>query len=171
MGKLALTHIPRPVSSIEITMRTLKKIVGLLALLAASLSFAPAVQGDPLFTYPLRIKNHAVRAEIANSEQDRLHGLMFREKLAENGGMIFLYPQPEVTAMWMKNTRLPLSVAFIGTDGRILNIADMEPYSEQAHPSTGVAAYALEMNRGWFAKLGIRPGDVVEGLKALPPAK
>jgi uncharacterized membrane protein (UPF0127 family) len=152
-------------------MRTLKKIVGVLALLAAFLSLAPAVQADPLFTYPLRIKKHEIRAEIANSEQDRLHGLMFRERLAENGGMIFLYPHPEVTAMWMKNTRLPLSVAFIGTDGRILNIADMEPYSEQAHASAGVAAYALEMNRGWFAKLGIRPGDVVEGLKALPPAQ
>lgn len=149
----------------------LKKIVGVLALLTACLSFAPAVLADPLFTYPLSIKKHAIRAEIANSEQDRLHGLMFREKLAENAGMIFLYPHPEVTAMWMKNTRIPLSVAFIGTDGRILNIADMEPYSEQAHPSAGVAAYALEMNRGWFSNLGIRAGDIVEGLKALPQAK
>lgn len=152
-------------------MQKLKKIAGMLALLAACLFFAPAVQADPLFTYPLIIKKHAIRAEIANSEQDRLHGLMYREKLAENSGMIFLYPHPEVTAMWMKNTRVALSVAFIGADGRILNIADMEPYSEQAHASAGIAAYALEMNRGWFSKLGIRAGDLVEGLKALPPAK
>ncbi|MEO8003979.1 MAG: DUF192 domain-containing protein [Betaproteobacteria bacterium] len=152
-------------------MRTAKIIASLCGLVACAVFTAATSFADPLFTFPLRIKNHEVRAEIANSEQDRLHGLMFREKLAENGGMIFLYPHPEVTAMWMKNTRVPLSVAFIGTDGRILNIADMEPYSEQAHPSAGVAAYALEMNRGWFSKLGIRPGDVVEGLKALPPAK
>lgn len=152
-------------------MRILKNIVGSFVLLAVSFAPASLVQADPLFTYPLRIKKHEIRAEIANSEQDRLHGLMFRERLAENSGMIFLYPHPEVTAMWMKNTPLPLSVAFIGVDGRILNIADMEPFSEQAHPSAGVAAYALEMNRGWFSKLGIRPGDVVEGLKALPPAK
>ena len=152
-------------------MRAIRKIVGAFTLFACFCFIAPSLRADPLFTYPLRINKHEIRAEIANSEQDRLHGLMFRERLAENGGMIFLYPHPEVTAMWMKNTRVALSVAFIGVDGRILNIADMEPYSEQAHPSAGIAAYALEMNQGWFKKLGIRPGDVVEGLKALPPSQ
>src|SRR5258705_13123103 len=65
---------------------------------------------DPLITYPLRIKKHEIRAEVANTEQDRLRGLMFRDKLAENSGMIFLYPRPEASAMWMKNTRIALSV-------------------------------------------------------------
>ena len=128
-------------------------------------------QADPLITYPLRIKKHEIRAEIANTAQDRLRGLMFRDKLAENSGMIFLYPRPEASAMWMKNTRIALSVAFIDANGRILNIAEMEPFSEEAHASSGAAAYALEMNRGWFRKQGIKAGDRVEGLKELPPAQ
>jgi len=83
---------------------------------------------DPLITYPLRIKKHEIRAEVANTEQDRLRGLMFRDKLAENSGMIFFVPTPEASAMWMKNTRIALSVAFIDASGRILNIAEMEPF-------------------------------------------
>ena len=151
-------------------MRHLKRLyfAAILILVAAATLSA---QADPLITYPLRIKKHEVRAEIANTEQGRLRGLMFRDKLAENSGMIFLYTRPEASAMWMKNTRIALSVAFIDTNGRILNIAEMEPYSEEAHASSGAAAYALEMNRGWFRKQGIKAGDVVEGLKDLPPAQ
>lgn len=130
-----------------------------------------SAHADPLITYPLRIKKHVIRAEIANTGQDRQRGLMFREKLAENGGMIFLYPHAEVSAMWMKNTRIALSVAFIDASGRILNITEMEPFSEEAHASSGAASYALEMNRGWFGKQGIHAGDHVEGLKELPPAQ
>lgn len=126
---------------------------------------------DPLITYPLRIKKHEIRAEVANTEQGRLRGLMFRDKLAENSGMIFLYPRAEASAMWMKNTRIALSVAFIDASGRILNIAEMEPFSLDAHASSGAAAYALEMNRGWFSRRGIKAGDRVEGLKDLPPAQ
>lgn len=132
---------------------------------------ASTLRADPLITYPLKIGKHEIRAEVAGTERERLKGLMFRDRLAENGGMIFLYPRQEVTAMWMKNTRIALSVAFIGANGRILNIEDMEPYSEAAHPSSGPAAYALEVNRGWFRKRGIRAGDVVEGLRGLPPAE
>ena len=132
---------------------------------------APWAQADPLITYPLRIKKHEVRAEIASTEQERLRGLMFRDKLAENSGMLFMYPRAETSAMWMKNTRIALSVAFIDPKGRILNIAEMEPHSEKAHASSGAAAYALEMNRGWFRKQGIKAGDLVEGLRGLPPAQ
>jgi uncharacterized membrane protein (UPF0127 family) len=77
--------------------------------------------------------------------------------------MIFLYPQPEVTAMWMKNTRIPLSVAFIDGQGRIINIEDMAPFSEDAHASRGEAAYSLEVNRGWFGKRGIKAGSRLRG--------
>jgi len=151
-------------------MRHLKRLYFVAILILAAAATLSA-QADPLITYPLRIKKHEVRAEIANTEQDRLRGLMFRDKLAENSGMIFLYPRPEASAMWMKNTRIALSVAFIDANGRILNIAEMEPYSEEAHASSGAAAYALEMNRGWFRKQGIKAGDLVEGLKDLPPAQ
>jgi len=130
----------------------------------------PAV-ADPLVTHILRIKTHEVRAEVALTEQARLRGLMFRDSLAENSGMLFAYPRAEVSAMWMKNTKIALSVAFIDSGGRILNIAEMEPLSEEPHASSGAAAYALEMNRGWFIKNGIKAGDRVEGLNKLPPAQ
>jgi len=136
-------------------------------LIATTLS----AHADPLITYPLRIKKHEIRAEVANTEQGRLKGLMFRDKLAKNSGMIFSYPRAQPAAMWMKNTRIALSVAFIDANGRILNIAEMEPFSEQAHASAGAAAYALEMNGRWFSQRGIKVGDLVEGLKGLPPAQ
>jgi uncharacterized membrane protein (UPF0127 family) len=171
IGKLVRAVHSFPVSSTEIKMRIIKRhlVFATIAMLIASTVWS--ARADPLVTYPLRIKKHEIRAEVAGNEQDRLQGLMFRDRLAENSGMIFLYPRAEATAMWMKNTRIALSVAFIDAKGRILNIADMEPYSEEAHASSGAAAYALEMNRGWFKKLGIRAGAVVEGLKALPPAQ
>ena len=96
---------------------------------------------------------------------------MYRDRLPENTGMIFLYPKKALAAMWMKNTRIPLSVAFIDETGRILNIEDMTPHSEQSHASRGDAAYALEVNLGWFGKRGIKAGDRVLGLDKLPPAK
>jgi hypothetical protein len=123
---------------------------------------------DPLLTFPLKIRGHEVRAELANTDETRRTGLMFRKSLAENGGMLFVYEAPGRHAMWMKNTLVPLSVAFIDRDGRIINIEDMQPLSEEAHASKGEAWYSLEMNRGWFAKRGIKPGDRVEGLKAIP---
>jgi uncharacterized membrane protein (UPF0127 family) len=124
---------------------------------------------DPLLTYPLKIRGHELRAELAHTEATRRQGLMHRERLAENSGMIFVYPVPEVTAMWMKNTPVPLSVAFIDEKGRILNIEDMQPLTENAHASRGPAAYSLEMNKGWFGKRGIKAGDRVEGHAGLPP--
>ncbi len=144
------------------------KLASLLAGMTLLLGSAAA---DPLLTYPLKIGNHEIRAEVANTEDSRRRGLMFRDRLSENAGMIFLYPVAEVTAMWMKNTRIPLSVAFIDRNGRILNIEDMAPFSEDAHTSRGEAAYSLEANRGWFSKRGIKAGDRVEGLGKLPPAK
>lgn len=140
-------------------------------LLAPAFFLPLAAYPDPLLTYPLKIRTHEIRAELANTEPSRRQGLMHRERLGENAGMLFVYAEPELAAMWMKNTRIPLSVAFIDGRGRILNIADMEPHSEQAHASKGMASYALEVNRGWFGKRGIRAGDRVEGLEKLPAAQ
>lgn len=149
----------------------LKALSRLSCILACIAALTGAAQADPLLTYPLKIRGHEIRVEAANTENSRRQGLMFRERLGENAGMIFLYPVPEPTAMWMKNTRIPLSVAFIDRSGRILNIEDMIPYSEDAHRSRGEAAFALEVNRGWFGKRGIRAGDRVEGLSRLPAAE
>jgi uncharacterized membrane protein (UPF0127 family) len=93
---------------------------------------------------------------------------MFRRQLGENSGMVFVYESEGRWAMWMKNTYVPLSVAFIDRNGRILNIEDMQPLTLDSHQSAGPAKYALEMNQGWFAKRGIQPGARVEGLEKLP---
>lgn len=125
---------------------------------------------DPLLTYPLKIKGHQIRAEVANTDDARRQGLMFRKQLGENNGMLFIYERPGVQAMWMKNTLIPLSVAFIDKAGRILNIEDMAPQTEDPHASEGEAWYSLEMNQGWFQKRGLKKGDRFEGLEAIPKA-
>ena len=126
------------------------------------------VAADPLFTYPLKIKGHSIRAEVANTEEDRRTGLMFRNSLPENQGMLFVYETEGRYAMWMKNTNVALSVAFIDKKGIILNIEDMRPQTEDSHGSKGAAKFSLEMNQGWFKKRGINKGDRVQGLERIP---
>jgi uncharacterized protein len=133
-----------------------------------ALSAPDTLRADPLLTYPLRIGEHTIRAELANTPETRRKGLMFRTRLGESSGMIFVFPREQRISMWMKNTPTALSVAFIDADGRILNIENMQPHSEQSHSSSGPARFALEMNQGWFKKRGIRPGDEVVGLDQLP---
>jgi hypothetical protein len=96
-----------------------------------------------------------------------MQGLMNRRSLAQNAGMIFVFDEAGIHCMWMKNTLVPLSVAFLGEDGAIINIADMAPHSEQSHCAARPARYALEMNRGWFAERGIKPGARLRGLEGL----
>lgn len=96
---------------------------------------------------------------------------MRREHLCGNCGMLFVFERADRYAFWMKNTPLPLSIAFIAGDGRILNTAEMQPYTTDPHGAHGDALYALEMNRNWFAKNGIKPGDKVLGLKRVPKAR
>ena len=129
---------------------------------------AKGVAADPLLTYPLKINGHSIRAEVANTEVGRRTGLMFRTSLAENQGMLFIYEKEGRYAMWMKNTNVALSVAFIDRNGAILNIEDMEPQTEDSHGSKGVAKFSLEMNQGWFKKRGIKKGDHVAGLERIP---
>lgn len=142
-------------------------LVSAVALLLAVLAPRP-LSADPLLTYPLRISDHPIRAELANTPETRRKGLMFRQRLAESSGMVFIFPRQQRISMWMKNTPIALSVAFIDADGRILNIEDMQPESEQSHSSVEPAKYALEMNQGWFENRGIGPDDQVIGLERLP---
>jgi uncharacterized membrane protein (UPF0127 family) len=160
----------RPVQAEGVLKRIANRVVQSVAVLVFVLPCGRS-QADPLLTYPLRIGEQSIRAELANTPQTRRNGLMFRRQLASSSAMIFVFPNPQRVSMWMKNTLIPLSVAFIDADGRILNIEDMEPHSEQTHSSTNFATYALEMNQGWFAAHGIRDGDQVFGLKRLPQAK
>ena len=115
----------------------------------------------------IRVGNHPVDAEVAQTPEQRTLGLMFRFSLPADRGMLFVFPHPQPQGFWMRNTYVPLSIAYLDADGRILNILDMKPHDESSHPSAGPALYALEMRRGWFAERGIGPGTRVTGL---PPA-
>jgi uncharacterized membrane protein (UPF0127 family) len=101
-------------------------------------------------------------AEIADDERERNQGLMFRESLADDRGMLFHFQQPEMASFWMRNTIIPLDIIFIAPDGRILNIAERTtPYSEEPVPAVGMTRGVLEIRGGRAAELGIRPGDHV----------
>ena len=114
---------------------------------------------------------HKLTAEVAATDATRSTGLMHRRMMPENRGMLFIFPDVALHGMWMMNTYLPLSVAFIDRDGVIINIADMQPHTQSPHHATRPAKYALEMNQGWFRKRGIKPGDRVEGLENAAPKR
>jgi len=120
---------------------------------------------------PLNVGSHKLTAEVANTEPARATGLMHRRMLPENRGMLFVFTEVALHAMWMMNTYVPLSVAFLDRDGVIINIADMEPHTQNSHGATRPAKYALEMNQGWFRKRGIKAGDRIEGLDKAGPAR
>jgi len=107
---------------------------------------------------------HVITAEVAASDATRTKGLMFRDKLETNHGMLFVFDQPNVQCFWMKNTKIALSIAFIKDDGVITNIADMEPMTETSHCSNAPVRYTLEMEQGWFTRHGITAGKAIGGL-------
>ncbi len=130
---------------------------------------AAAAQPPALRTVELGAGMHLIRAEVADRDATRSLGLMHRTSLPQNGGMLFVFDQDAIHCMWMKNTLIPLSVAFLDARGAIINIADMQPHSEQSHCATRPARYALEMTQGWFAQRGIRADARLRGLEKLPP--
>ncbi len=142
-------QIPRRHSALAI-------IVGLLAI--------PAVPAEQAPKLRLQIGMHFIQAEVAATPESLSQGLMHRTQLGKNNGMLFIFENSGRHAMWMRNTPLPLSVAFIDDRGIILNIEEMEPLNDTSHSSVAPAKYALEMNRGWFAKRTIKAGDEVKGL-------
>lgn len=107
---------------------------------------------------------YLIRAEVVADPESRARGLMYRKHLPQNAGMLFVFDERERHCMWMKNTFIPLSVAFIDERGTIVNIADMEPHSEASHCATQPIRYALEMNQGWFASRGLKPGMRLGGI-------
>ena len=102
-----------------------------------------------------------IDAELARTDKERQQGLMHRKKLADGRGMLFIFDRDQVMAFWMKNTLIPLSIAFIASDGRIIDIKDMQPLDLNTVSSSRSVRYALEVPQGWFDRAGIRPGDVV----------
>ena len=111
---------------------------------------------------------HVIRAEVANTFETRARGLMYREALGPNQGMLFVFTSPEQHCMWMKNTPLPLSVAFIDEAGEVVSVSEMAPHTENSHCAARPARFALEMSKGWFASKGIRAGARLQGLDRAP---
>ncbi|MGB4346656.1 MAG: DUF192 domain-containing protein [Burkholderiaceae bacterium] len=134
----------------------------LLLALLFNLTQAGAQQRLPVTT--LNIGIHLIQAEVAIRDDERAQGLMFRKNMGINEGMVFRFGSPNKVCMWMKNTLIPLSVAFIDEQGSIINIEDMQPETLEAHCSEKPARYALEMNRGWFKNKHIKPSSKVTGL-------
>ena len=110
----------------------------------------------------------ALDVEVASNKAERSLGLMNRTAMPESRGMLFVYPAPAYFCMWMKNTKIPLSVAFVDAQGRVINIEDMAPQTEQNHCTQRNATYALEANQGWFARHGVTTGTQIIGLEKAP---
>jgi uncharacterized protein len=130
-----------------------------LLLLAAS-----CLHQDRLPAITLDVGGHAVRAEVADTPDTRAQGLMYRDSLGDDAGMLFVYPAPERASYWMENTRIPLSIAFVSEGGSIVRIRDMKPLDRTSVPSGQPVLYALEMNQGWFARKGVEVGARLTGL-------
>lgn len=141
----------------------------LLLVLAGLLDGARAESGLPLAE--LVIESQRIQVEVAGTPAAQVSGLMHRKVLPEHRGMLFAYAESGALCMWMKNTLIPLSVAFIDAEARIINIEDMQPGTRDLHCASRPAQYALEMNRGWFRNNGIKSGDTVSGLENLPGGK
>lgn len=139
-----------------------------LAAFALALACVAAASGQgpqsALPTIKLNAGIHLISAEVAASDPSRMRGLMFRESLAPNHGMLFVFDHKAIHCMWMRNTLIPLSVAFVDDDGTIVNIEDMAPRTETSHCARRPVRYALEMEKGWFARRGIAPGARLGGL-------
>jgi uncharacterized membrane protein (UPF0127 family) len=134
-----------------------------LCLLASGTAWS---QDGPQLNLPrvgLTVGMHRIDAQVADTPQSRTIGLMFRQSMATNEGMLFVFEQPATQCFWMKNTLLPLTAAFVADDGTIVNLADMQPQSLDSHCSAQPVRYVLEMHQGWFARRGVKPGTRLRG--------
>lgn len=136
----------------------------------ACLALLPALAwGQQLPRTELAAGMHLIRAEVADNFVTRMQGLMHRPSMGANEGMLFIFDEPGIQCMWMKNTLIPLSVAYLADDGSIVNVEDMKPQTEDSHCAKKPVRYALEMNLGWFASKGLKPGARLRGLEKLKP--
>ena len=142
--------------------RTLPATVSLaIALFSASVPAQDGPQSLP--SIKLTAGMHVIQAEVASTSSERSIGLMFRKSMPTNDGMLFTFEEPGQQCFWMKNTLLPLSVAFVDDDGSVVNIEDMKPQTLDSHCSDKPVRFVLEMNDGWFVKRGIKPGMKLRG--------
>jgi uncharacterized membrane protein (UPF0127 family) len=147
----------------HIKTKGLRAILPLLLCLLGQAS-AQAQQGPQhLPSITLGAGIHLIQAEVAQSPEQRATGLMHRPSMPTNQGMLFVFEEPGVQCFWMKNTLLPLSIAFLSDDGSVVNVAEMKAQTLDSHCSDKPVRYALEMNQGWFTKRGIKAGSKLRG--------
>ena len=125
-------------------------------------SWAQGVPQD-LPAIALQAGMHNIRAAVAKTPEQRQLGLMFRREMAQHEGMLFIFDEATPQCFWMKNTPLPLTIAFLEDDGTVVNLADMKPQALDSHCSAKPVRFVLEMHQGWFAKRGIKPGAKISG--------
>ena len=133
-----------------------------ISLIASSLGFAQVNVGLP--TIELKAGMYRIQAELADSPKAREVGLMNRTSMPTNSGMLFVFDQKAAHCFWMNNTKIPLSIAFIGDDGKIVNIEEMQADTTNNHCPKAAVRYALEMNKQWFSERVIVPGTLITGL-------
>jgi uncharacterized membrane protein (UPF0127 family) len=152
----------------DLACRWAHSLVATMTVLAALLlTAAPAMAQDGpqprLPSIDLTAGMHVIRAELAVTPAQQATGMMFRTEMPGNEGMLFVDDEPSQRCFWMRNTLIPLSIAFIADDGTIVNLADMAPRSEASHCSAKPVRFALEMRQGWFAKRGLKAGFKLRG--------
>lgn len=145
----------------------------LLVVLLAALPLVACAQDRPRNAIAIKFGDHTLWAEVADDDAERTQGLMFRREMGKDVGMIFVFEFPQPASFWMRNTPLPLSIAFLDEKRRVLNIEKMQPYDDRHyHHARGMALYAVEAHQGWFESRGIKAGDVAEfELPAKDPKK
>ena len=141
-----------------------KYLTVLVASCLMGLTHASFAQSQKLTVIELKAGMYRIEAELADTPAARQTGLMYRTFMPTNSGMLFVFEEKAIHCFWMRNTKLPLSIAFLDDDGKIVNISDMEPETQNNHCPRSSVRYALEMNQKWFAQRAIGPGTVVQGL-------
>ena len=156
-------------SSLRRPMKPYARILATLALFLCCVVRAPAQESpQKLPSIRLNAGMHLIQAEVAQTPEQRSIGLMNRATMGANEGMLFVFERPGQQCFWMQNTLLPLTAAFVADDGRIVNLDDMKPLTENGHCSTEPVRFVLEMNQGWFAKRGIKTGFKLTGAPFKP---
>ena len=160
-----MLHISQLTGNLKQSLRFARSCRQLTLVMLLTPLYAVAQPGPQLDLQRIKLSAgmHLIDAQVARTPEQRQIGLMMRKDMPPQEGMVFVFEQATQQCFWMKNTLLPLTAAFVADDGRIVNMADMKPQTEEAHCSAEPVRFVLEMNKGWFAKKGIKPGSKLSG--------
>jgi uncharacterized membrane protein (UPF0127 family) len=142
--------------------KTRTRLATLFLVACAGVAAAQGVAQD-LPTITLQAGMYNIRAAVAQTPEQRQTGLMFRREMAQHEGMLFEFEEPTRQCFWMKNTLLPLAIAFLADDGTVVNVDEMKPQTLDSHCSARPVRFVLEMNQGWFTRRGIKAGSKIGG--------